>query len=128
MDNNGNVITLPLDTIDTSTVEAIIVANNTEAVAIGGLIRETIRDVESKVPFLGDIPVLKFFFKKVEKLKEKKEIVMLIIPHIMMKPELIGAVSRKALDNISDNPSIKKGRKRLLLFNKSNNKLEPQTE
>ena len=128
VDNNGNVITLPLDTIDTSTVEAIIVANNTEAVAIGGLIRETIRDVESKVPFLGDIPFLSFFFKKVEKLKEKKEIVMLIIPHIMMKPELIGAVSEKALDNISDNPSIKKRRKKLLLFNEGDNKLEPQTK
>ncbi len=128
VDLNGNVIALPIDTIDTSTVEAIIVANNTEAVAIGGLIREEIRDTERRVPVLGKIPLLGFFFRKTEKLKEKKEIVMLIVPHIMMKPENIGDVSEKALDRISDNPAVKEKKEKLLQFNKKQNRLEPLPE
>ncbi len=124
VDLNGNVIVLPIDTIDTSTVEAIIVANNTEAVAIGGLIREEIRDAESRVPVLGNIPLLGFFFKKTERLKEKKEIVMLIVPHIMMKPENIGNVSKKALDRVSDNPAVKENKEKFLQFNKKQNSLE----
>ena len=128
VDLSGNVINLPIDTIDTSTVDAIIVANNKEAVAVGGLVREEIRDVVSKVPVLGSIPLLGFFFKKDDKLKEKKEIVIMIIPHIMMKPETIGNVSDNALNNISDNPSIKEKKVRLLEFDKEQNSLMPLIE
>lgn len=112
----GEVITLPIDTVDTSRVENIIMASDGSTLAIGGLIRENTVDYERKVPLLGDIPLLGFFFKKKGITKEKTETVFLITPHIMMSPEEGEGISDKALSGLSDHPYIKDKQKRLLRY------------
>ncbi len=128
VDQYGNVIALPIDTINTSTVEAIIVANNEETVAIGGLLREEDSVVENKVPCLGSIPLLGFFFKKFQSVKEKTEMVLLIVPHIMMKPEEIGVVSDRVMKGLSEHPYIKDGKEKLLRYDEKDKSLESLTE
>ena len=44
-------------------LKTMILAENQETIVLGGLIRDDMREVESKVPLLGDIPLLGWLFK-----------------------------------------------------------------
>ena len=54
-----------------------------EPVIISGLIKEDTSENESRVPFLGRIPLLGNLFKHKTKSKEKTEIVIYIVPHLI---------------------------------------------
>ena len=54
-----------------------------EPVVISGLIKEDISESKSRVPFLGRIPLLGNLFKHKTKSKEKTEIVIYIVPHLI---------------------------------------------
>ena len=54
-----------------------------EPVIISGLIKEDVSESESRVPFLGKIPLLGHLFKHTAKSKEKTEIVIYIVPHLI---------------------------------------------
>jgi type II secretory pathway component GspD/PulD (secretin) len=54
-----------------------------QTAVIGGLISETETETERKIPFLGDIPVLGFFFKSVRKSKRSDSLLIFITPRIV---------------------------------------------
>ncbi|MCK5219279.1 AMIN domain-containing protein, partial [bacterium] len=54
-----------------------------ETIAIGGMVRDEEYIKESKVPLLGDIPLLGLLFKSRVKIKEKIELVVFLTPHIL---------------------------------------------
>ena len=54
-----------------------------QAVILGGLITERIVDTENKVPLLGDIPLLGYFFKSTFKRKEQANVLFFIRPRIL---------------------------------------------
>ena len=56
---------------------------NKEVLALGGLIRENIQTIESKVPILGDIPILGWFFKNKQKINVKQSLLVLISTRII---------------------------------------------
>ena len=60
-----------------------VVVHDQESVVIGGLIQE--RDIysESKVPLLGDIPILGYLFKYTTKEKKKTNLLILLTPYII---------------------------------------------
>jgi general secretion pathway protein D len=60
-----------------------VVVKNKETVVIGGLIQDTENDVISKVPFLGDIPLLGWMFKTTSKVRKKTNLVLLLTPYII---------------------------------------------
>lgn len=71
--------------------------------AIGGLISSEDSKTISKVPILGDIPILGQFFRSTSKTKDRKEIVILITPMLVdsqYKP--IMSESMDKLSNMSD--------------------------
>jgi general secretion pathway protein D len=59
-----------------------IVANK-EVLALGGLIRNNIQNIETKVPILGDIPILGWFFKNKRKIIVKQSLLILISTNII---------------------------------------------
>ncbi|HIJ87801.1 MAG TPA: type II secretion system secretin GspD [Desulfuromonadales bacterium] len=60
-----------------------VVVKNKETVVIGGLIQDLEEDVISKVPFLGDIPLLGWMFKTTSKVRKKTNLVLLLTPYII---------------------------------------------
>ncbi|XQF93796.1 pilus (MSHA type) biogenesis protein MshL [Pseudoalteromonas espejiana] len=75
---------LPLAQSNIRESDTVIRAQSGEIVVIGGLMQTTTEDEESKTPVLGDIPILGNFFKSVRKRQEKKELVILIKPTVVM--------------------------------------------
>ena len=60
-----------------------IVVKDKETVVIGGLIQDQEGETVSKVPFLGDIPLLGWFFKTKVKTHQKTNLMILLTPHII---------------------------------------------
>jgi MSHA biogenesis protein MshL len=81
---DGEEVVLPLAQSSVRESDTIIRAKSGEIVVIGGLIETRKVDMESKTPFLGDIPLLGELFKSKSESTQKKELV------IMLKPIVVG--------------------------------------
>ena len=86
-DGTGNVLNLPIDTVDTARLTGTVVARNNLTVAVGGLIRTSKTNNEKKVPILGEIPVLGRIFRSNIESEQNTETVLLITPRILNNPE-----------------------------------------
>jgi hypothetical protein len=64
-------------------IENTVVVSDDETIVIGGLIDEAHNDKETKVPFLGDIPVLGWLFKTTSTDSTKRNLLVFLTPHIM---------------------------------------------
>lgn len=73
--DNGNRIEKEVRT-------SVILANN-EVLALGGIIRDTFSETESKVPILGDIPLVGWLFKNKQKSTIRSSLLILIAPEII---------------------------------------------
>ena len=58
-----------------------------DTLIIGGMIQETESEDIKKIPLLGDIPGLGFFFRNTAVTKVKEELVILITPHIIKESD-----------------------------------------
>jgi len=97
------------------------IVNNGESVIIGGLIREKIDETNSKVPFLGDIPVLGNLFKNKATNRDKINLVIILTPYIIEKSSDLNtlraqlseldALQERYIANITKNLESKKDAK-----------------
>lgn len=74
---------IPLDTIITTELEGTFIAKDGLTVAIGGLFRKNQSLLQSKVPLLGDLPVVGRLFRREVETDSTSELVLLITPHII---------------------------------------------
>ncbi|RPI61210.1 MAG: hypothetical protein EHM48_06035, partial [Planctomycetaceae bacterium] len=69
--------------IDERTAKTTLTVQDGHTVVLGGLITTQDENIESKVPVLGDIPLLGWLFKQTIKVKERKELLIILTPHVM---------------------------------------------
>ena len=67
-------------------IENVVTVADEDTVVIGGLIDESQADNESKVPWLGDIPILGWFFKTTGDSIRKRNLLVFLTPHIIRDP------------------------------------------
>jgi type IV pilus assembly protein PilQ len=79
--NLGNGFTVP--SIDTKNVTTQITVNNGDTAVIGGIYEEVINNDVTKVPFLGDLPILGYLFKTTDKTIEKQELLIFLTPRVL---------------------------------------------
>jgi len=77
--------TMPPD-LDRRQLAAVVTVKDGNRIILGGLIGSRENFKTNKVPLLGDIPGLGYFFKYEEKIRQVEEIVIVIEPHII-KPQ-----------------------------------------
>ena len=68
---------------DDNSLSVYIDVEDGQQLIVGGIIRKKQKQVENKVPILGDIPLLGRLFKSTETEVQDTEIVFLITPHII---------------------------------------------
>lgn len=73
-------------------IETSAALANEEVLAVGGLIRNSISEAQSKVPILGDIPLLGWAFKNKEKIVSRSNLLVFISPHII-QPKIGGGIN-----------------------------------
>jgi type IV pilus assembly protein PilQ len=69
--------------IKSSIVETSVVVENGGTVVIGGVFVTKNSDTVSKIPFLGDIPVLGWLFKTKSEAVDRRELLIFITPRLM---------------------------------------------
>ncbi len=122
---NGVSRTGQTDTIITTELEAIVMGMDGQTLILGGLIEENITDTEEKVPILGHIPILGFLFTDTVKTAQRKELIMLVTPHIIMTPHEAATLKSKVLANNSSHPYETQGKDKLLQLDEKTGILEP---
>lgn len=85
---------------DKSSIKTTILADNEGTVVLGGLIRDDIKEIESKVPLLGDIPLLGWLFKSKSVTKEKKNLMLFLRPTIIKDSRSSKAVTEDTFNGI----------------------------
>ena len=73
--------------------QTTVLVKDGQTITIGGLINDRILDSTSKVPILGDIPLIGWLFKSKSKSKRKTSLVILLTPHIIRYPEDMEKIS-----------------------------------
>ena len=69
--------------ISTRSTNTTVRVNNGETLLIGGLIFDTDQKIASKVPILGDIPLVKMLFNYSNKNREQRELLIFITPTVI---------------------------------------------
>lgn len=70
-------------TIQQRRIATSVAVNDGESIALGGLIRERISDTKSKVPLLGDLPLLGSAFSTTTQATTRTELLILITPRVI---------------------------------------------
>lgn len=71
-------------------IKTTAIVENGESIIIGGLTQKIIKDNESKVPLLGDIPVLGQLFRYDDDDNDKKSLVIILTPYIVNQETGLG--------------------------------------
>ncbi len=71
----------------------VVVTPDGQPVVIGGLIGNIKSTSESKIPLLGDIPVIGNLFKFSSHANQKNELLIFLTPHIVEMPSQLAAMS-----------------------------------
>lgn len=70
-------------TVDTREVETQVLVDNGETVVLGGIYEQVRTQSTSKVPFLGDLPILGRLFRRDANKDEKNELLIFVTPKII---------------------------------------------
>lgn len=79
--------------------KTVVVVNDRQTVIIAGLMKDDIKVIESKVPLLGDIPLLGYLFKSSKTSTIKTNLVIFLTPYIVRDAEDFETITRMRNDS-----------------------------
>ena len=83
-------------------IKTQILAEDGEIIMLGGLIRDAVEQSESKVPFLGDIPILGWLFRSSSEVHVKQNLIVLLKSTVILDKESNKDILRRKYDGIYD--------------------------
>ncbi|MBB5021234.1 secretin N-terminal domain-containing protein [Desulfurispira natronophila] len=81
-------------------IQTTILADNNETIVLGGLIKDDVQESISKVPLLGDIPLIGRLFQARRQRVEKRNLLVFLRPTILLTQEDSSAISRRQYQGI----------------------------
>ncbi len=101
---------VPVDVVASRSISGTFVAKDSMAVAAGGLIEDIDSTKRGQIPLLGSIPGLGTFFRREEVVKSRRELVIVIKPHVMSTPadgqrlseEVLRQLAPASVDRLSE--------------------------
>lgn len=112
--NEGNAVQLVIEqevssiggatavdiTINKREINTTVMTDDGATIVLGGLIDEDVQESESKVPLLGDIPVLGHLFKSTSVTKRKRNLMVFIRATIVRDGSAISGISKQKYNYI----------------------------
>jgi general secretion pathway protein D len=92
--DSGN---LGVRSISRTKAKTEVVVRDQQTVVIGGLMRDQVTTSRSKIPILGDIPVLGALFRTDTKDKQKKNLLLFLTPYIIRSPEDLRSIYERKM-------------------------------
>jgi type II secretory pathway component GspD/PulD (secretin) len=94
--NGTGTINAPI--IDIRQADTVAVTPDGQTVVIGGLMQNIKTETITKIPYLGDVPLIGSLFRRTQKADNKVELVIFLTPHIVGAPTELAALSAKQKD------------------------------
>ncbi len=91
---NSNVGAVP---INRRTAKTQLVVRDQQTVVIGGLMRDAVTNTTSKIPFLGDIPLIGLLFRKKTSTKSKQNLLLFMTPYIIRSQADLRAIYERKM-------------------------------
>jgi general secretion pathway protein D len=101
-DNVGDIVTIDGNDVPVVTkreLEANIAVEDRSTIILGGLVSNADRNSRTKVPILGDIPILGRLFRSESKSTQRTELLVLITPYVLQTPQEARAETRRIHDS-----------------------------
>ncbi len=102
---SGGTNSISAPVINSRTATTTVVVPGGQTVIIGGLMENTQTDSESKIPGLGDIPLLGSLFKRKQKENVKRELMIFLTPTIVTTPGQLAGLTDGEKANQKITPS-----------------------
>lgn len=102
--DNKIVLTNTYPSFSKRTVDTTLTVRHGQTIVIGGLIKEKVKDTNEGLPCLINVPILRFLGGNQDKIVEKKELVVMITPRVIVSVEDVDAVTdefKKKVKNVS---------------------------
>ena len=103
--SGSGVTNISVDTVRRRTISGTVVAQDGMAVALGGLIEESVSDARDQVPVLGNIPGLGLLFRRQASNRSRSELVVIVRPYVFNTPTESAATSEFMLGELSTHPN-----------------------
>ena len=84
------------------TVDTTVIVRDSQTIVIGGLIDDTTTINETKVPLLGDLPVLGWMFKDRSETKTKTNLYIFLTPRVIKNPAEAESVLQEKKGNMNE--------------------------
>lgn len=93
----GSLVSSPVyaPNINKRSANTVVITPDGEPVVIGGLIASDKASNESKIPILGDIPLLGQLFRFTAKASTKNDLLIFLTPHIVNMPSQLNAMTAR---------------------------------
>jgi general secretion pathway protein D len=83
--------------INKRTASTTLIVRDQQTVVIGGLVRDSVGTSETKIPILGDIPVLGLLFKSTKKTKQKTNLLLVLTPYVIRDQDDLRAIFERKM-------------------------------
>jgi general secretion pathway protein D len=93
--SSGSSGSVSAPVINNRSADTVVVTPDGQTVIIGGLMADSKAASESKIPLLGDIPLLGTLFKHKTKSNSKAELMIFLTPHIIQAPGELALVTEQ---------------------------------
>lgn len=95
LNNQSDTLTISLGpTITKRSTKTSIVVKDSQTVVIGGLMQEKEEEITTKLPVLGDIPVLGWIFKQKSVNKNKTNLLVFLTPNVVKEASQLAQLTR----------------------------------
>jgi len=79
-------------------IKTVVVVKDEQPVVLGGLVRDQTTESEQKVPLLGDIPILGYFFKNTHKDVQKINLLVFLTPYVISEQSDLRRIFERKLE------------------------------
>jgi len=86
--------------IDIRSADTVVITPDGQPVVIGGLMQNDSGEVTTKIPILGDIPLLGNLFKHKTTSSAKTELIIFLTPHVIAAPSQLASLSATEKDHM----------------------------
>ncbi|MBV1882938.1 MAG: type II secretion system secretin GspD [Pseudomonadales bacterium] len=83
-------------------IKTTILVDNANTVVLGGLIQDDFTDSESKVPLLGDIPLIGRLFKSTQRKRVKRNLLVFLTPTIIRDANSLQSVTERKYKHLRE--------------------------
>jgi general secretion pathway protein D len=91
------------------TIEASIAVKSGQTIVLGGQVRDSNNRSRTKIPLLGDIPLLGRLFNSDSRSKARTETIVFITPYVLDSPEQVAEETRRRRDSLNIGGMWKQG-------------------